>query len=173
MIWNRTKTLVSAAVVAAAAVTGGGIAIARAETTQPAAATPSATSTASPGTATAKAGAKGKKGHASFQEALAKLKDVQHAQWVTKDGTNATFVTHDAIRGSVTAVSSSSITVKAADGVSQTYSLSASTKVTLAGGKGAKPSTGTATDVKSGANVVVTGTGTSSLTADRVLVPKA
>ena len=50
------------------------------------------------------------------------LKRALHATWVTRDGKSSTsYVTHDAIRGQVTAVSSTSITVKAADNVSQTY----------------------------------------------------
>lgn len=170
MIWNRRKTLVTtAAAVAVAALAAGGIAVAHAQDTGQS--TPSATSTASPGTGpTGKAGKGTHKGRADLQAVLTKLKDVQHAQWVTKDGANATFVTHDLIRGAVTAVSSTSLTVKAGDGVSQTYTLGSKTKISLRGGKGTKASTGAATDLKTGGTVVVTGTGTSTLTADRVLV---
>src|SRR4051794_1604166 len=51
-----------------------------------------------------------------------------HGTWVTRDGSSG-FVTHDAIRGQVTAVSAGSITVKAADNVSQTYAITSDTKV--------------------------------------------
>ncbi len=96
-----------------------------------------------------------------------------HAQWVTrKAGSPGTFVTHDAIRGEVTAVSASSITVKAADGVSQTYAVTGSTKVHLRKATPGKPragTTGTIGDVHTGDQVAVAGTGTSSLTAEQVV----
>lgn len=92
-------------------------------------------------------------------------KNFQHGTWVTKDG--STEVTHDAIRGSVTAVSATSITVKAADGVSQTYLVSSATKVhSRTAGKG---KTGPITDVATGDTVGVLGTGTTTLTATLVL----
>ena len=43
--------------------------------------------------------------------------------------TNGTYVTHDGVVGSVSAVSATSITVKASDGFTQTYAVTASTKV--------------------------------------------
>ena len=51
-----------------------------------------------------------------------------HAEWVTlgKDGKP---VTHQAIRGDVTAVSATSITVKSKDGVSLTFTIASDTKV--------------------------------------------
>ena len=173
MIWNRKKTGISAAaVVAAAAIAAGGVAVAHAESSSPST-TPSATSTASPSTGSTTKAAKAHKDHGGLRAALTKLKDVQHAQWVTKEGTTGTYVTHDAIRGAVTAISPSSITVKAGDGVSETYALSSTTKITVAGAKGTKPSSGTSASVASGATVIITGTGTASLTADRVVVPAA
>lgn len=173
MIWNRKKTgITAAAVVAAAAIAAGGIAVAQAQdSAQPT--TPSATSTASPSAGGSTKAGKGHQDRKGLQAALTKLKDVQHAQWVVKEGTTGTYVTHDAIRGAVTAISPTSITVKAGDGVSETYALASTTKITVRGAKGAKPSSGTSSDVTSGATVVVTGTGTSSLTADRVVVPAA
>lgn len=171
MVWNRKKIGISAAAVgAAAAIAGGGVAVAHAQEGSQST-TPSATSTAttSTGSSTKAKAAKGDMNRGGLQAAMTKLKDVQHAQWVTKEGT--TYVTHDAIRGAVTAVSVSSITVKAGDGVSQSYDLTPTTKITVRGAKGVKPSHGTAADVTSGATVIVTGTGTSSLTADRVVVP--
>lgn len=171
MIWNRKKIGISA-VVAAAAIAGGGVAVAHALGSSPST-TPSATSTASPSTGSTTKATKGHQDHRGLQGALTKLKHVEHAQWVTKAGTTGTYVTHDAIRGGVTAISPTSITVKAGDGVSETYALSPTTKIILGAAKGAKPSSGTAASITSGTTVVVTGTGTSSLTADRVVVPAA
>jgi uncharacterized NAD(P)/FAD-binding protein YdhS len=91
-----------------------------------------------------------------------------HGTWVTRDGSSG-FVTHDAIRGQVTAVSASSITVKAADNVSQTYAITSDTKVHLRGDKG---KAGTIGEVKTGDRVIVLGTGTTSLTANQVLAGK-
>jgi len=98
----------------------------------------------------------------------AELRRALHASWVTRDGKNSTsFVTHDAIRGQVTAVSASSITVKAADNVSETYAVNSSTKVrSRADGKG---KAGTIGEVKSGDPVIVLGTGSGTLTATHVL----
>jgi hypothetical protein len=91
-----------------------------------------------------------------------------HGTWVTRDGKSG-FVTHDAIRGQVTAVSASSITVKAADNVSQTYAITSDTKVHTRADKG---KAGTINEVQTGDRVIVLGTGTSSLTATQVLAGK-
>ncbi len=100
---------------------------------------------------------------------LGVLRRALHGEWVTKKGTGT--VTHEAIRGSVTAVSATSVTVKAADNVSMTFSVTSATKIHVrAAGKG---TTGTIAQVKSGAKVFVLGTGTTSLTATQILVPKA
>lgn len=86
---------------------------------------------------------------------------VVHGQIVTK-GKNG-YVTHDGILGTVTAVSASSITVKASDGFTETFSVSSSTAVRVrTAGKGAK---GTISDVHNGDQVGVAGTGTSTPTA--------
>jgi hypothetical protein len=102
--------------------------------------------------------------------ALAKreLRRALHATWVTRNGKDSTsFVTHDAIRGQVTAVSATSITVKAADNVSETYAVTSSTKVrSRADGKGKAGSIG---EVKNGDSVIVLGTGSGTLTATHVL----
>jgi len=88
-----------------------------------------------------------------------------HGQWVTQNGTK--FTTHDEIRGAVTAVSSTSISVKAADGVTESYVVGARAKVHLkADGKG---KAGTISEVKVGDHVAVIGAGTGPLTARRVL----
>jgi len=105
--------------------------------------------------------------------ALRALERALHAQWVTrKPGSAGTYVTHDAIRGQVTAVSATSITVEAVDGVSQTYAVTASTKVHLRKaepGKGRAGTPGTIGDVHTGDQVAVAGTGTSSLTAEHIV----
>jgi hypothetical protein len=82
----------------------------------------------------------------------------------SKDGT---FVTHDVIRGKVSAVSATSIAVKAADGTAETYAVNSTTKVRQrANGKG---TTISIQQVKTGANVLVIGVGTHTLTARRVI----
>ena len=85
----------------------------------------------------------------------ARLFRALHATWVTQ-GQNGT-VTHQAIRGEVTAVSSTSITIKAKDGFSLTYSVSADTRVRArAGGFGNDSTIGA---VKVGSRALVTGVG--------------
>jgi len=54
---------------------------------------------------------------------------------VTKDAKTGKDVTHDAVQGSVSAVSSSSITVKASDGFSETFAVGTATKVHVKGNK--------------------------------------
>jgi hypothetical protein len=89
-----------------------------------------------------------------------------HAQWVTRGKDNG-FVTHDAIRGEVSAVSATSVSVKAADGVTQTYAVTAETVVRVKGeGKG---TTGAIGKVHTGDRVLVVGTGTSTLTAGHIV----
>lgn len=130
---------------------------------------------------------KGARGPKAGKHALKALGRALHAQWVTPDPDNENaFVTHNAIRGEVTAVSATSITVKALDGVTQTYAITGDTKVHLRkglpslgdgkgnggrgnrGGLGNGPA-GTISDVHTGDQVAVTGTGTSSLTAHHVV----
>ncbi len=89
-----------------------------------------------------------------------------HAQWVTQDKKTGTDVTHDEIRGDVTAVSATSITVKAADGVSQTYAVTSATKVHAKGDSKTTP--GTVSQVKTGDRAIVVGTGTTALTAAHI-----
>lgn len=111
-----------------------------------------------------------------------RLGNVAHAQWVRKDASGQ-FVTHSAIHGSVTAVSPTSITVKAPDGFSQTFKVSTDTKVHLRGDRAGKaaatpgttpapkpPTASTIGAVKVGAEVEVLGTGTGTVTATRVHV---
>jgi hypothetical protein len=79
-----------------------------------------------------------------------------HGELVTKgkDG----FVVHSGIRGAATSVSATSITVKAADGYSETFTLTKATKVRErpSSGRG-KGTAGTAADLKSGDQVAVIG----------------
>jgi hypothetical protein len=94
------------------------------------------------------------------------LRRVAHGEVVVrgKDG----FVTHDLIVGKVTAVSSDSITVKAADNTSETYAVGKDTKVRMRtiGSGGAASSID---KVATGDEVLVAGTGTSTLTAKHVV----
>lgn len=88
------------------------------------------------------------------------------AQIVTraKDGT---FVTHDVISGQVIAVSATSLGVRAADGTVETFVVNSATKVRLrTAGKGAASSI---SQVRTGDQVLVLGTGTSTVTAKHVL----
>ena len=72
------------------------------------------------------------------KQILGKVKDFQHAEWVTK-GDGNTYVTHEAILGEVTAVSATSITVKSTDGTSMTFAVTADTKVHQRQPKGSPP----------------------------------
>jgi hypothetical protein len=86
-----------------------------------------------------------------------------HGTWVTRDGSNSgEYVQHDAIRGVVTSVSATSITVKAADNVTMTFVVDTSTKV--------KTKAGTSiSDVHTDDAVAVVGTGSSTMTAAHVV----
>ena len=78
-----------------------------------------------------------------------------HGTWVTRDPNGSGFVTHSEIRGTVTAVSSTSITVKAADDFTATYVVNSDTKVRVrTDGKGAA---GTISQIATGDNVAVVG----------------
>ncbi len=103
---------------------------------------------------------------AAKDRAVKALRHALHAQWVTKDKDNK-FVTHDAIRGTVTSVSATSITVQAEDKKSETFTVNADTKVRVrTNGKGTK---GTVSQVHSGDKALVVGTGTTALTAKGIL----
>jgi hypothetical protein len=83
------------------------------------------------------------------------LRRTLHGQVTTKNKDG--YVTHSAVRGAVMALSPTSITVKAVDGFSETFTLTKDTRVRqrTPGQHGAKP--GTVSDVKSGDQVVVIG----------------
>ena len=165
---------------AAAVVLGAGTA-ALASSGNTASPAPSASSVApggkAPGSAAIGKAARGNR----HRLALRALRGTVHAQWVTRNG--STFVTHDAIRGVVTAVSAGSITVKAADGVSQSYAVTSATKVSVRDaapsgsnrgnaqgrGRSGPAKAGKSSDVHAGDEVAVIGTGTASLTAGHIL----
>jgi preprotein translocase subunit YajC len=93
------------------------------------------------------------------------LKRLQHAEIVTKHGKG--FVTHELIRGTVTAVSPSSITVQAADKTTETFTVNAATKVRVrSGGKGAAASIAR---VAKGDRVFVAGVGAGTPVARHVV----
>ncbi|MEO6998395.1 MAG: hypothetical protein ABI112_09960 [Terracoccus sp.] len=95
-----------------------------------------------------------------------------HATWVTKNKKGV--VTHQAIRGEVTAASATSITVKAADGFSQTYAVGAGTKVLVRNlsatdHAGRKAAASSMSAVKTGVRALVIGQGATNPSADRVV----
>ncbi len=95
------------------------------------------------------------------------LRHVAHAEFVTK-GKDAGFVKHDAIVGQVTSVSATSISVKAADGVSMSFVVDNATHVRKradSAGK-AKGAPAKITDVGSGDQVAVLGKEPATSTAN-------
>jgi hypothetical protein len=135
-----------------------------APTPTPSSAAPTSNSVASPSTAPAlKHGGAGRLGAAV------------HATWVSENKKTKTFVTHDAIRGQVTTVSATSITVRAADNVTETFVINARTKVftrapKVAGAKTAAPATpASISQVQTGDAVFVGGIGKAGLSALRVV----
>jgi hypothetical protein len=109
-----------------------------------------------------------------------RLRWAVHATWVTQNKKTKTFTTHDAIRGQVSAVSPTSITIRAADSTTETYLITSKTKVftraaRAEASKAAASETALArkaasiSDVKAGDFVLVGGTGTTALTAVRVV----
>jgi hypothetical protein len=144
------KTL--AAIGATAAIIGGAGTAAYAATGTPAP-TPSTPSTGSATTPAAK------------HPGLDRSRRSVHATWVTENKKTKTFTTHDAIRGRVTSVSATSITVQAADNATETYVVNLATKVHTRTLKSAA----SISDVRAGDPVFVGGTGTTTLTAVRVV----
>jgi hypothetical protein len=165
---NMWKTV--ALVVATAAIVGGAgtVALAASRTATP---TPFASSRSAAAVSSASdnlasdslAGTSTTKPHRG--NGVDRLRRAVHAVWVTENKKTKTFTTHDAIRGQVTAVSPTSITVHAADGVTKTYLLSSGTRVHTRTNK----KEGSISDVKTGDQVFVGGTGTTTLTAVRVI----
>jgi hypothetical protein len=158
------KKIVVTGGLAVAALGVGGVAWA---SSGPSAAAAPAAAVAAPTTGTtAPSAAAGRHEHHHRGAELGRGKAFDHGVWTTQ-GKDGKPVTHDAVHGDVTAVSGSSITVKAADGTSMTFAVTADTKVRVAGA--GKDQKSTIADVKVGEKAVVGGTGTSSLTATRVL----
>ncbi len=152
------KIAIAGSVAAAIVGTGAGALAATSSSSTP---TPSPSTSSSAPSTTGKAAtaAKGKAGRAALA-----LRKIEHGEWVTKDKTGAD-VTHDAVGGTVTAVSASSITVKASDGFSETFAVGSATKVHV---KGTKPAT--IGNVKVNDRAVVAGTKSgSTVTATQVL----
>lgn len=147
------------------ALLGGGAAVAYAS--GPTSGSPSAPASASaPATPGASASASNGKRHPALRAAL---RNTVQATWVTRTKKGG-FVTHDAIRGQVAAVSGGSISVHAADGTTQTFTVDSSTKVrkvTLSPRSVADSSIG---QVAVGDRVLVTGVGTGTPAARLVRV---
>ena len=151
------KVMVSGA---AAVVLVGGATAAFAESSSPSVTSPGPTTTASPhksDTTDAK-----KKHHSQIRLAGRGVR----GEVVTR-GKDGTFVTHQVIRGQVKAVSSTSIAVTAADNTTETFVVGSST--TVRARSDGKATASTIGQVKVGAQVLVSGTGTSALTARRVV----
>ena len=99
----------------------------------------------------------------------AQLLRALHATWVTKSPTGP--VTHQAVRGEVTAVSATSITVRSEVGFALTYAVTADTTVrSRAKGAGSPSSIGA---VKVGSKALVTGVGARNPTARLVVFRSA
>jgi hypothetical protein len=163
MILTRKVVLGVAGVAAAGALGTAGVAAATSENTTP---TVTASSAPSNGAATpsGKDGKDGKDGkrHKIRRAVIARG---MHGEWVVKgkDGKPVTLAT---IRGEVTAVSPTSVTVKAEDGVSETFAVNSDTKV-----KGADVTS--ISGVKVGAKGAVVGVKNGNTTTARaVLVRK-
>jgi hypothetical protein len=103
--------------------------------------------------------------HPLLKRERAWLRRVAHGQVVVRGADG--FVTHDVIVGKVSAVSPTAITVRAADGVSETFAVTSDTKVRVLG----DGTRGLASidKIATGDRVAVGGTGTSTLTAEHVV----
>jgi hypothetical protein len=147
-MWKK----IAAAGAAAAAVLGaGGVAM--------------AASGGNPSTAPSTAAAT-TKGHADKA-----LRRAVHGTFVTR-GKGGTFVTHELARGTVAAVSAGSITVRSADGSSETFVVDSHTKVRTHP-KGAAGAASSISAVKSGDTVEAVGKGTPATATLIVDVPAA
>ncbi len=164
------KMAIVGGIVAVAGLGLGGAAWAESNTAAaPQAAAAATAVTASPTSARIGAG-KASKAHGKRLTLVRRLEKVSHAQWVSKDRKTGTFVTHDAVRGTVSAVSAGSITIKATDGTPETFVVNSSTKVHVKGSDKATPKTaGTISEVKVGDLAGVVGTGAGSMTATHVI----
>lgn len=98
------------------------------------------------------------------------MRRVLHGEFVTR-GKKGTYVTHELIRGTITAVSATSITVKSVDGTAETFTVAKATKVRQRAN--GKATTSRISSVHTGDHAFVTGTGTGTPTAKRVIVHPA
>lgn len=158
MILTRKLALGVAGVAAAGVLGTAGVAAATSETSTPTPAASSAPSAASTASTPGKTAPKKHKARAAVPRGL-------HGEWVVKgkDGKTVTLVS---VRGQVTAVSATSVTVKAEDGFTATYTVNAKTKVRGADAK-------TMADVKVGAKGAAVGVKSGNTTTARtVLVRK-
>ena len=160
------KKFVVIAGLSVAALGVGGAAWAEANASTPTPTPTAAVSASSATTATTTAGRHdGREKAKQLRREL--LKRAVHAQWVSKDAKTGAFVTHDAVRGVVTAVSASSVSVKAADGTTESFTVTSTTKVHAKGDSKAHP--GTIGQVKVGDRVGVVGTGATTKTATHIV----
>jgi hypothetical protein len=164
-MWKRIAVIG----VAAALIGGAGTAAFAASSTATPSPSPSSVGAPSDSSATTS------KPEAGKHPGLDRLRRSVHATWVTRNKKTTTFTTHDAIRGQVIALTPTSITVRAADNLTETYVISSRTKVftralRAAGAQPTVPRTSASiADVKAGDSVVVAGTGTATLSATRVV----
>jgi len=167
-MWKKIAVIGGAAAIIGGA---GTAAVASSATATP---TPSPSSVSTPSNSSAGVSKPDKQARAD------RIRRAVHATWVTHNKKTGTFTTHDAIRGRVIAVSATSITVRAADSTTETYLVTARTKVftrapRTAASKAATTraplprTTASISDVKAGDSVLVGGTGTTALTALRVV----
>ena len=171
-MWRKATIGGLAALAIVAGGAGVGIAHAAQTSAAPTVATvatadPTATATPSP-TATGKPAKAAKGGRVAVWPILGKVKDFPPAVWDTT-AQNNTYVTHAAILGQVTAVSSTSVTVKSTDGTSMTFAVTADTKVQQRQAKGST-TTPTIAHVKTGQTVLVGGDKSPDLTAKNIVV---
>ena len=160
------KKVLVAGSVGAVILGAGGVALASTGSTAPSPSPSTSPSTGHANGPSGKASKQGKDGTARGDLRRGLLRSV-HGQVTTK--TKSGFVTYDGIKGIVTAVSPTSISIKAADGTSETYAVTGSTVVhTKADGKN-KGATGQIGKVQDGDGVAVLGTGTGTLTATHVV----
>ncbi len=132
--------------------------------------TPSASATPSPGGSAATTPSHAGKAKAGkVREGLkARAQNFEHGEWLSKNGT--TTQTHDAIHGTVSVVSATSISVKADDGFSLTFTVNGDTKVASRPNGEGKAAKSAIASVKSGDHVFVTGVKSGSTpTAKHVL----
>lgn len=173
------------AVGATAVIIGGAGTAAYAASGTPAPAPAAASASHTPGVATPPTTEADQSARPGKHHARNRIRRAVHASWVTESKKDKTFTTHEAIRGQVTAVSLTSITVRAADNATETFVVNPATKVwthvrrtaedkaaAAASPSAGRPASRTAasiSDVARGDLVFVGGTGTTTLTALRVI----